>query len=120
MKNIIRMKGADLKFADEIRLKIIECATKTQFICYSDLVPNVLSDNRHMNRLCKILDHISETEWKARKLLLSSIVVQKGTTIPGIGYFDLCAKLQVSTDYKEMQDKCFDFWRDEENRANFA
>ncbi|EXY77427.1 hypothetical protein M084_4866 [Bacteroides fragilis str. 3988 T1] len=45
--------------------------------------------------------------------------MQKDTKIPGIGYFELCAKLNVSTDYKEMQNKCFEFWRKEENRNNF-
>ena len=100
------MKGLDLKLANEIRLKLIECAAQSKIICYSDLVPNVLCDNRHMNHLSKILTYISD-------------VVQKDTKIPGIGYFELCAKLNVSTDYKEMQNKCFEFWRKEENRNNF-
>lgn len=113
------MKGLDLKLANEIRLKLIECAAQSKIICYSDLVPNVLCDNRHMNHLSKILTYISEVEWEDRKLLLSSLVVQKDTKIPGIGYFELCAKLNVLTDYKEMQNKCFEFWRKEENRNNF-
>lgn len=73
------MKGLDLKLANEIRLKLIECAAQSKIICYSDLVPNVLCDNRHMNHLSKILTYISEVEWEDRKLLLSSLVVQKDT-----------------------------------------
>lgn len=114
------MKNSDLGDVATIREKLIDFASKSELVCYSDLVPDVLCDSRRMNRLGKVLTQISKMEWEDRKLLLSSIVVLKGTKTPSVGYFELCAELKAPTDYKDMQQKCFEFWRNKENRTNFA
>lgn len=104
------MKNNDLGDVATIREKLIEFASRSELVCYSDLVPDVLCDSRRMNRLSKILTQISKMEWEDKKLLLSSIVVLKGTKTPGVGYFELCAELNASTDYEDMQQECFKFW----------
>lgn len=114
------MKNSDLGDIAAIRERLIELASQSNLICYSDLVPDVLCDSRRMNRLSKVLTQISKMEWEDRKLLLSAIVVLKDTKTPGIGYFEMCAELKAPTDYKDMQQKCFEFWKDENNRKNYA
>lgn len=114
------MKNNGLGDVAAIREKLIEFASQSKLICYSDLVPDVLCDSRRMNQLSKVLTQISTEEWEARGLLLSSIVVLKGTKTPSVGYFELCAKLEAPTDYEEMQQKSFEFWKKEENRIKYS
>lgn len=109
------MKNNGLEDVDVIHEKLIEFASKSQLICYSDLVPDVLCDSWRMNRLSKVLIQISKMEWEDKKLLLSSIVVLKGTKTPSSGYFEMCAELKAPTDYEDMQQKCFKFWKDEKD-----
>ena len=105
------MKNSGLEDVDAIHKKMIEFASKSELICYSDLVPDVLCNSRRMNRLSKVLTQISKMEWVDKKLLLSSIVVLKGTKTPSSGYFELCNQLNAPANHEEMQQKCFEFWK---------
>lgn len=109
------MKNDGLEDVAAIRKKLIKLASQSNLISYSELVPDVLCDSRRMNRLSKVLTQISMEEWEARGLLLSSIVVLKGTKTPSVGYFELCAKLKASTDHEDMQQKCFEYWKDKKD-----
>jgi hypothetical protein len=113
------MKNNSLEDVATIHKKIIEFASKSTLICYSDLVPDVLCDNRRMNRLSKVLTQISKLEWEDKKLLLSSIVVLKGTRTPSSGYFELCNQLNASTNYEEMQQKCFEYWKNKKGNEEY-
>jgi hypothetical protein len=101
----------------DIRQKLIEAAADRKRLYYSDI--SLLGDDRHMNALSDILSKISRYEYKNGRPVLSSIVVQKESDLPGAGFYLLCDSLKTTQKLEEMQSFCFDFWSNEENRRKY-
>jgi len=100
----------------DIRQKLIESASNKRKLYYSDIA--IVGDDRHMNGLSDILSKISRYEHKNGRPLLSAIVVQKESDLPGTGFFLLCDSLKTTQSLEEMQSDCFDFWGKEDNKLN--
>ena len=96
------------KEAQDIRERLIEAASQRKILTYSDLVSD--DDDRHMNKLSKTLAKISCFERNEDRPFLCAIVVQKETGFPGTGFFMLCADLGIDTDFKTLQEECFEYW----------
>ena len=101
----------------DIRQKLIESASNEKKLYYNDIA--ILGDDRHMNGLSDILSKISRYEHKNGRPLLSAIVVQKESNLPGIGFFLLCDSLRTIQSLEEMQSDCFAFWSEEENKQKY-
>ena len=92
----------------EMREKLIEAASKGEKLFYSDLASD--DDDRHMNKLSKILAKISCYEKNEERPFLCAIVVQKETGYPGTGFFMLCLDLGIDKEIEELQKECFEYW----------
>jgi len=99
--------------------KLKEVANKKQIIYYSEIAHLArldMSIPHDRERLGAILDEINREELKQGHPMLSAIVVQKNTNLPGQGFFTLAQSLDlfVGSDkdkfyIKELK-KVHDYW----------
>jgi hypothetical protein len=84
---------------------LVKLAKDRQTTVYSKLAEEVglkINKPAHRNRLTDILGAISEEEFSKKRPLLSAVVISKGRTMPGGGFFKLAEKLGL---YKKEDDK---------------
>ncbi len=98
----------------EIREILVKLAKIPHTIYYSDLVENIttISLEPHSYALFQILGEISKDEDHGHRGMLSALVINRDTGIPGQGFFDLSEKLGKGISDK---DKC---WITELNKVH--
>lgn len=103
---------------EEIRLLLVDVAKNEELISYTDLVAKIKTArlDPHSYALANLLGDVSTAEFKANRPLLSSLVVYKGTSEPGPGFFSIAKELGISIkDEIEFHlnevKKCFKYWR---------
>ena len=97
-KGNILVKGENLMDADTktIYEEIKEVAKNGGTVHYSEIAPLIgldLNSRKDLNRLIDILDGINRSEHNEERPLLTAVVVNKNTKIPGDGFFNLAKKL---------------------------
>lgn len=105
MKNEIVLNDDEKK----LRNTLIEAASKGNTLFYVELIEKASPCNIEI--LATKLDRIAEVELNEGRPMLSAIVINKNTGLPGEGFWELCDTLRVEDEnWEDMRDKCFDYW----------
>lgn len=96
-----------------LRSTLIAAAASRKTLYYGDLVAK--KDPYHMGLLIGKLNKLSEIENNAGRPLLSAIVINKKTKLPGVGFWELCDILNIKDkSWENIKNKCFDYWETHE------
>jgi hypothetical protein len=118
----------------EVRLFLIELARKKKTITYQELsdacnLKLVMRESEYARaEIGRILGDISTFEFNNKRPLISSLVISKGDSYQGDGFYKLAEALgfgswkklknDISFEVGQMN-ACFDFWRDELNYSKW-
>lgn len=119
---------------ETVRQKLIEIARKGRSITYQDLCDEcnlgLVMRNSEYERaeIGRILGAISSFEHHHKRPLISSLVLSKGDSYQGDGFYKLCEELgfgpwkklknDVTFDALQMN-ACYAFWKDDNNYEKF-
>ncbi len=91
----------------ETKQHLIKVAKKKALITYGDLADKIRAIPFHYRdeAFYELLGEISTEEHKARRGMLTAIVVSKTEGIPGWGFFELAVELKLCKSYKNGKDE---------------
>ena len=95
--------------------RLIELAEDRECRTYGELAPSLgldMNEEPHRREIRELLDAINRAEHAAGRPLLTALVVQSGTGMPGPGFFALATRL----DYEVGRDRRA-FWERERERV---
>lgn len=92
-----------------IREQLIKAASEGKKLHYSDLVKE--EDTSLVRSLGAVLERITRYDIENKQPILASIVVLKSTYLPDEGFFELCDTLNISARLSDLQQGCFEYWK---------
>lgn len=121
---------------ENVRRKLIEIARAKgeQTITYQELSDQcqlglVMRDSEYARaEIGRILGEVSAFEHHNQRPLLSSLVLSKGSSYEGDGFFKLCEELNYGPWRKLQKDitfpivqmrRCYEFWKDDKNFSRY-
>ena len=92
-----------------IREQLIKAASEGKTLYYSDLVKE--KDVSLVRSLGTVLERITRYDIENKQPILASIAVLNSTGLPSEGFFELCDTLDISARLSDLQQSCFEYWK---------